>query len=353
VATRQEFCQATVAHSPFLAETETSIRRQVLLWPAFLAAGMLAIGATTATVAGIDISSLYLGYITSVFAFTCFSVFIYVFLAFARLAKVLADNPIKLVWEDIRTKAPLLLLPSLIFPLFLTGFTAAKTAIPFLVGFHWDAYWADSDVLIFGDDAWRIAHRLLGTKNIILWECLYSMTWAGTLLLFKANVVLYAKPRRIGTIYLAMLLTWIIGGWLIAYMLSATGPVFAHLVDPDLTQRFAPLRSILDGALSPDSSTKLTQAYLAQMLDHPLAVRGGGISAMPSMHVGAVSIYVLSARGTKWLGPAIAFWIIIFLLSAYFGYHYWVDGIVAAAVAWGCWILAETCFRDRSSSSRG
>jgi hypothetical protein len=69
------------------------------------------------------------------------------------------------------------------------------------------------------------------------------------------------------------------------------------------------------------------------------------------MHIGAATIYVLSARGTKWLGPAIAFWVIIFVGSAAFGYHYWIDGIVGAAVAFPCWRLAEACFPERPGRS--
>jgi hypothetical protein len=34
-------------------------------------------------------------------------------------------------------------------------------------------------------------------------------------------------------------------------------------------------------------------------------------------------------------------WLLMFLGSAYFGYHYWVDGVVAAVVAWACWQAAE------------
>ena len=134
-----------------------------------------------------------------------------------------------------------------------------------------------------------------------------------------------------------------------AYIMSAAGPIFAHLVDADLGARFAPLRSELNAVLSPDASISLTQAYLSQNIGIPIAVKGGGISAMPSMHIGAVTIFVLSARGTRWLIPSIAFWIIIFIGSAYFGYHYWIDGIVAALVAWGAWKIAEACFREEQS----
>ena len=65
---------------------------------------------------------------------------------------------------------------------------------------------------------------------------------------------------------------------------------------------------------------------------------------MPSMHLATASIYLLAARKTKWFAPAVFFWVTIFLLSAYFGYHYWVDGLVAAAVAWACWHVSERYF---------
>ena len=65
---------------------------------------------------------------------------------------------------------------------------------------------------------------------------------------------------------------------------------------------------------------------------------------MPSMHLGVVAVYILGARGTRWLLPAIGMWIIIFISSGYFGYHYWVDGIAAAAVAAGCWAGAERLY---------
>jgi hypothetical protein len=352
MASRQPSWQAPdlrVPHGAF--DTEGFTGRQALMIPALLAGIMLVVGFTAARASGVDWTGLSVPYLTAIFVITILSVMVYVFITAARLARRLADNPVSLIWEEVRAKTPMLLLPMLIFPLFLIGFTAAKTAIPFLVGYHWDAIWAETDKLVFGDDAWRIAHRLLGTRFQAIWEALYSVIWAGTLLIYKANVAIYARPRRVGVIYSAMLLTWLVGGWFLAYSLAATGPIFVHLVDPSLADRFAPLRSTIDATLSADSSTRLTQAYLAQAINLPVAVKGGGISAMPSMHIAAVSIYVLSARGTKWLAPAIAFWIMIFLGSAYFGYHYWVDGIAAAAIAWACWTFAEACFRERPAEA--
>ena len=333
-------------------DSEAAVIRQALLIPTLLAAAMLAVGFTLANVAGVDGTGLFAPYLATGFAFALLSTLAYLFILFARLARQGAKGPIGHARSDLAPKLPLLILPVLVFPLFLVGFTTAKTAIPFLVGYSWDAFWADADKLIFGDDVWRLTHGWFGTRYMPVWEGLYSASWGGMLMLYMANIALYAKARTVGVVYVAMLATWLVGGWFMAYVTSAAGPVFAHLVDPSLSERFAALRVALDASLDPEGSTRLTQAYLAQALDHPVAVKGGGVSAMPSMHLAAVSIYVLSARGTRWLFPAIAFWLIIFLGSGYLGYHYWIDGIVAAAIAWLCWRLAEACFRERSDQRR-
>ena len=238
------------------------------------------------------------------------------------------------------------MLPTLVFPIFLVGFTTAKSSIPALVGYRWDAFWADADAIIFGIDAWKIPHAVLDPDYMGVWGLLYATVWFLVLGLFKANVVIYAAPRRIGVIYTAMLGTWLVGGWFFAYCFSAAGPIFAHLFDVSLAERFEPLRDAIYNSKGQGGAIRLTQEYLTVAMYSSVAVEGGGISAMPSMHLGAASIYVLAARGTRWLAPALAFWMIIFVGSAYFGWHYWVDGIVAAGIARGCWALAEAIFSE-------
>ena len=328
-------------------DSEADAARLALMLPALLASVMLVAGLSIGRFAGIGSSELFAPYFVGAAAFTMLSILFYVFVAFCRLAAKLQANPVATVWADLRKRAPLLLLPIFIYPLFLTGFTTAKSSIPLVVGYPWELFWADADKALFGRDAWQISHDLLGIGSRPYLDFFYSTAWVPILLLFKANVAIWATPRRAGIIFTAMMLTWIIGGWLGALAMSAAGPVFAHLFDPALADRFAPMHLALEAMLPADSTTRLTQAYLVETLGQSGAVKGGGISAMPSMHIGATTIYILAARGTKWLLPAIGFWAIIFLGSAYFGYHYWVDGIVAALIALVCWRIAEIWFRER------
>jgi membrane-associated phospholipid phosphatase len=74
---------------------------------------------------------------------------------------------------------------------------------------------------------------------------------------------------------------------------------------------------------------------------------GGGISAMPSIHVTVAILYILAAQRTRWSIPAIVFGLLTFIGSIHFGYHYAIDGFVGMAVAQLCWRCAGLCYDRR------
>jgi len=272
---------------------------------------------------------------------TILCVLLCVFWWVLKLALQKADKPLLQVWAELRPRLLYLLLPTVVFPLFLVSYTAAKTSIPFIVGYSWDGFWAAADRLIFGDDAWRIAHRWLGENFMTLWQWFYTVVWGGAFALSSVLIPLNARPRLTAVFYTAMIGTWLLGGIVMAYLVSAAGPVFVPMFDPRLASEFNPLHQSLDHGLGDNGPIAFTQHYLASIVNLHVATKGGGISAMPSMHLAAASVYVLAARRTRWFVPTIAFWLIIFICSGYFGYHYWVDGIAAAVVATFCWTLAD------------
>ena len=337
------------ARRAWLLETDAAgelSHRAVLVAPAILCAMMLAVGLATALASGVNGLGLIVPYFAAAWGALATSILVFSFIVIAGLARKRAERPLREVVGRVRERAVLLLLPALVFPLFLVGFTTSKTAIPFLVGFRWDSFWADVDAVIFGGDVWKLTHGVFGKSSVPVWEWFYTIAWGYVLMFSKALVPLFASPRRVAVFFTAMLGTWFFGGWLTAYAVSAAGPVFAHLVDPGLADRFEPLRAALAGGLVDGGSVSRTQAYLANAIVTAEAVRGGGVSAMPSMHLGAASIYLIAAWRTKWAIPAAAFWAIIFIGSGYFGYHYWVDGIIAAGIAYLCWKAAENLFAD-------
>lgn len=305
---------------------------------------MLACALVTTRWAAVDISPLFVPYFSTAWAVTIVGLLVGIFWWVLQLARERADKPLEIVFSRLKERAPLLLLPVVIFPLFLVSFTACKTAIPFLVGYRWDGFWAASDKLIFQDDVWRIAHGWFGSRSLPIWEWFYTVGWGFAFAFTAVLVAVHMDGRRVAIFYTAMFGTWLIGGFCLAYAMSAAGPVFVYLVDPSLAPRFADLNATLNKTLSVGGSVRETQQYLASVIESHVAVKGGGISAMPSMHLGAASIYVLAARRTLWMLPAILFWAIIFICSGYFGYHYWVDGIVAAVIATLCWWTAESYY---------
>lgn len=335
------------------ARTPFSPAAQALIAPACVCAAMLAVACATCWLAHVGMTRLFLSYFSVSFGVTVLALLVSLFCWVAAMAMRGDDAPLRQVLGRLQSRGPLLLLPLLVLPLFLVGYTAAKTAIPFLVGFGWDGFWTGADRAIFGDDAWRIAQRWLGLGWMPFYSWFYTMVWGGAFMGVTSLVAINAGPRRAGQFYTAMLLTWLVGGWLMAMIFSAAGPVFAHLADPAVGHHFATLAPALAAHLPADDSLRLTQTYLAASLGSHVALKGGGISAMPSMHLGAAAIYVLAARGTKWLAPAVLFWLTIFFLSAYFGYHYWVDGIVAAGVAAVCWMAAERMLGRGEESAVG
>jgi hypothetical protein len=205
--------------------------------------------------------------------------------------------------------------------------------------------------LLFGDDAWRIAHRWLGEAATRPLEFFYYISWGLCLLFIAALVTLNASARFTGKFFSAMMATWLIGGAGLAYIFSAAGPVFAHLVDANGADEFAQLRALLDATLAKHGPIRMGQLYLPNALHSHLAVKSGGISAMPSMHLATVSIYVLAARRTRWFVPSVLFWLIIFICSAYFGFHYWIDGIAGAGFAIVCWAAMERLLQRTGATS--
>ena len=327
--------------------------REMLTAPVALAGMMLLVAVITARMANIDSSVLVWPYLSASLAVTLLCLLCSIFWWVVQLARKRADAPVETILAMVRSRLALLLLPGVVLPLFLIGYTTSKTAIPFLVGYGWDGFWADADALIFGADAWRIAHAWFGSRSMPIWELSYTVGW-GTVFFFASALIAIHAPRRTVAIYFtAMLSTWLIGGWLIAYLFSASGPVFAHMFDAGLADRFAELRRVLEANLTQEGAIRRTQNYLATAVDGHVAVKGGGISAMPSMHLGAASIYVLAAWRTRWIVPATLFWIVIFVGSGYFGYHYWVDGIVAAAVAYASWAASKAYYGQRTPTIAG
>jgi hypothetical protein len=131
-----------------------------------------------------------------------------------------------------------------------------------------------------------------------------------------------------------------------AIALASVGPCFVQEFTGDT--RFAPLMAQLRAVNGPEGllSLKAMKYLLANV---HLNALGGGISAMPSLHVGIALFAVLSAfRQTRrfWLrGIAVAYLAVIYVGSIHLGWHYASDGIVGGLGVLAIW-LAMGRFAD-------
>ncbi len=225
-------------------------------------------------------------------------------------------------------------------------FSYLKEMIPVLNYFAWDTTFALWDRTLHGGvDPWRILQPLTGTPLITFVLNVFYNVWF-LLLYFVAFYACFDINNRARslTFLIAFALCWIVGGNLLATVLSSVGPAF--YADFGYGDLFAPqmamLRDVSDiypvWALS-------TQAALLDGFQNDGALRG--ISAMPSMHVTiavVIALYAFTIR--RWLGWIMAAYAAMIMIgSVHLAWHYAIDGYLGAAIAVAAWWVARTLTR--------
>ena len=147
------------------------------------------------------------------------------------------------------------------------------------------------------------------------------------------------RPRLRMQYLLTFVLIWALIGNIAAMLLSSAGPVYFGRVT-GLPDPYATLMSYLHqaSAIAPVPALHVQDMLWKLYESHGLAV-GGGISAMPNLHVAIAVSFVLLARAVdRRLAMAFtAFAAFIFIGSVHLGWHYAIDGYVAIVGAWLIW----------------
>ena len=233
----------------------------------------------------------------------------------------------------------------------ITFFTPFKVLIGHVRGFPHDAVLQRFDRMIFaGHDPWEVTHALFGSASAtFVLNAVYAM-WFVVMWIGLIYMLMRPEPVRLRARYLiAFMLAWIILGSFVAYFLASAGPCYVERVFGD--PHFRPLMDRLHAidselrAMGPGLGIHalIVQDVLWTSFAAKRELFGGGISAMPSMHV-SVSVLMACAswhlnRKAGWLLTIYA--ALIWIGSVHLGWHYALDGIVAIGATLAIWRLSD------------
>jgi hypothetical protein len=228
-----------------------------------------------------------------------------------------------------------------VLPFFGATFTNLKILIPALQPFSWDPTFAEWDRLLHGGiHPWQWLQPILGHPYLTslinsVYHSWFFLTY-GVLLWQVTNTT---RPRLRMQYLLTFLLIWALIGNAAAIMLSSAGPVYFGRVT-GLADPFAPLMDYLRQAslVAPVPALGVQDMLWNTYVAKGLAV-GGGISAMPSLHVAIAFSFVLLGRAIdrRLLVAGAVFTALILVGSVHLGWHYAIDGYVSILATWLIW----------------
>lgn len=232
---------------------------------------------------------------------------------------------------------------------FSAAFTILKTAIPSVVPFYADAFFADLDKAIHGGvDPWIWTHRFAEWITPDAMGTLYFIIWGFPAAFFPLILALTDNDTARKTRYLILHgFVWIGLGNVLALAGSSVGPVYYDRLLGGA--RFDDLILALKSSGIADAKIGLVQDGLWRIYAENGQAMGSGISAFPSVHngVSALTMLYLMER-SKWLAPVgVAFCAAILFSSVYIGWHYAIDGYASIALVVAAWFGLYNWSRTR------
>jgi len=227
-------------------------------------------------------------------------------------------------------------------PLFASSFTVIKAAVPLYQPFAWDARLAYADQVLHGGiQPWLLLQGVLGHPAVTAAINFVYHLWFFIMLgsIYWLAFALELKQLRMQFV-LSFVASWILLGNVVALLFSSAGPCYyGHVVggaDP-----YAPLMSYLHSAAKDYPVWALSvQDMLWKEFSENSGTNALSIAAMPSMHVGtAVLLALMGWRLNRTAGILLTiFAVLIMLGSVHLGWHYALDGYVAALGAVLIWL---------------
>jgi hypothetical protein len=232
----------------------------------------------------------------------------------------------------------------IVLPLFNSACGLAKTLIPALHRYDWDATLARWDTALhFGVEPWRALAPILATPAMTSAANFIYCGWffgLATLWFWQAFALRDRLLRM--QFFIGYMACFIVLGNVVATILAAGGPCYyGRLVDgPD---PYAPLMQYLGRVDLPGYLN--ISVGLQNMLWNYYATGGSGvgagISAMPSMHVAGATLFALLGwRTNRFLGIALSINVgLILIATVFLGWHYAIDGYVSIIGTVAIWCI--------------
>lgn len=240
---------------------------------------------------------------------------------------------------------PMLLISSLAFFAFIT----LKIFIPEFIPFYGDKLFMEVDKFMhFGKLPTDWLRPLLDMPFIIEWLDFFYKLWYFIMFGFWGWAAWGATDngwRR--QFILSFMLCWMIGGAVLATLLSSVGPCFYGLFVDGVN----PYAEYMHGLKTIHSDSQLiavmTQELLAELhFANDFGVKIG-ISAMPSLHNTLAVLFAITGyKIHRNLGHILAIYAaIIFIGSVALGWHYAIDGYAGLLLTIMMWKFAGWCLR--------
>lgn len=227
---------------------------------------------------------------------------------------------------------------------FQSTFNSLKQTLDNVRGFGWDVTLARADWWLHGGrHPWEWLSPLVGHAATLRWMDRVYVAWFPLLLVFLIWLAWMPDRQLRQRALTATLLTWIVCGVLLAFVFPSAGPCYYGAVTGTTVDPFAPLMATLraheaHGFLFATFNQRGLWAASQQDVWLPF----GGISAMPSLHVGMAVLMalVIGTRGRLLGGLGWLYAIAVQVGSVALGWHYAIDGYLAGACAFALWRLS-------------
>jgi PAP2 superfamily len=231
----------------------------------------------------------------------------------------------------------------LLLNLFMDVFTDIKKNIPNLIPFSWDQTFMEWDQIVhFGKHPWEWLQPVIGYWPITFlinfsYNFWFLVMWILWMYFAFATHTSVLRTR----FFLSFILTWAIGGSLMAVGFSSAGPCYYSLVglSPD---PYVPLMNYLRQV---NETIPLMAIAIQDALWYSYETKAmvGGITAMPSMHNAASLLFALAGWqiGRK-AGIVLSLHCFaVYIGSIHLGWHYAIDAYVGWAAAVALWFVSK------------